>query len=500
LESQYREETSNAETRDLDEGKLLMALCRMIGVGKTDRDGKEGRETSFDGIGEACRLLASICQRAMDNGVGVSGAVVKDMMASIASPLLDALRSRISSCMDDSDGRQPIVDASITCMRAASCIICLVQTRCAQSKKAVGIMQELRSTTWSVLHSVDVGHDADVRKAAVGLLASLPLAGDSENTPQTALWSRSVKEGIVLLRLAVRDLFPVDAKERGDNSHLADKEEARQYSACCQEHETWMSTLHDSIDENTSNDVVDFHRREKFLLRVQCLTEYLLALMKMEGYPIHHPNNSNNNSEHFFYVPFPLQSLLDISETLLSFPLAAEIKHRSLPTRLRSTPVEGGFLSPNAAVQIAASIRCCGHDIFDATISTSRGAALDKARCIIAISMANLQSSVSRALLSVVVEGRKPQGDGKKEGISMQLRGCIPMRRKSIDTFRTVMLSMGSGVMSSAAMAKSVCRGLVLVGGCLLEQIQNCCGYGKDDDGSCWEEEWGTIDERGELV
>ncbi|KAL3802114.1 hypothetical protein HJC23_010870 [Cyclotella cryptica] len=505
LESHHRGEEGNTEssTSDLDEGKVLTALCRMVGVGKRhdSRKAKEGGETSFHLVCVACHVLTSICVHAMDNGMGISGAIVKDMIGSIASPLLDALHSLISSCLDESNERKA-VDALISCLKAASSIVCLVQTKSAQHKKTMGMMQALRSTTWSVLDSMDVNHNEDVRKAAVGLLASFPLAGDSETTPQTTLWSRSVKEGIVLLRFAIRDMFPVNEKERDDNNNNAsgdveEKEEARHFSSCCQDHKTWMSTLNDSVDENTSNDVVDCHRRDKFLLRVQCLTEYLLALMKMDGYPIQHHNNNNNT---FFYVPFPLQSLLDTSETLLSFPLAAEIKHRSLPNRSRSTPVEGGFISPNAAVHISASMRCCGHEIFDATVSTSRGAAFDKARRLIAISMANLQSSVSRALLSVVVEGRKQRGESKKDGISVQLRGWVPMRTKSIKTFHTVILSMGSGVMSSATMGKSVCGGVVLVGGCLLEQIQKCCGYGNDDAGSCWEEEWGTMDERGALV
>jgi hypothetical protein len=187
--------------------------------------------------------------------------------------------------------------------------------------------------------------------------------------------------------------------------------------------------------------------------------------------------------------------MLDASETLLSFPLAAEIKHRSLSSRLRSSPIDGGLISANAAISVAASMRYCGHILFEAAVSSCRGGVYGKARRIIAISMANLQSSVSRSLLSVVVEGRKV--DGRKDGILAQLRGSIPLRIKSVEMFRTVVMALGSGIMSSAA-SKSVCRGLVLVGGCLLEQIQRCSVTTKI--GVDMEEEWGTLAERGTLM
>jgi len=54
--------------------------------------------------------------------------------------------------------------------------------------------------------------------------------------------------------------------------------------------------------------------------------------------------------------------------------------------------------------------------------------------------------------------------------------------------------------MSSAA-GKPVCRGLVLTGGCLLEQIHRCCIINGDmvfEEEE--EEEWGTLTERAILM
>jgi hypothetical protein len=445
------------------------------------------RKTSWEIVAAACQVIISICQHAI-HGSLTHSSIVKDIVGSIACPLLDALCDAISNRIKikSNEKDSASIAALVSALKASSSILCLVQTRCAQNKAGERTLQELRTTAWSVLNSTEISHD-DVMKASAVLLASLPLAGDSDNTPQSTLWSQCVKEGILFLRFAINDFFPVNEQDK-DGISVGTVVE-KQWTAACTEHEKWISIVKESTDESRSNDAIDLYRRDKFLSRVDGLTEYLLALIRMEGYPSQHGCQTDLS-----FVSFPLQSILDISETLLSFPLAAEIKHRSLPSRLRCSPVDGGLISAHAAIRIAASMRSSGHTLFDAAVSSSRVASYGKARRIVSICMSNLQSSVSRGLLSVVVEGRKSI-DGRKDGISAQLRGSIPLRIKSIETFHSVITSLGSGVISSTATSKSISRGVVLVGGCLLEQIR-CCG----DVGSSMDEEWGTLGDRGHLV
>ena len=464
----------NGDKVDLEEGRVVMGLCRALGAGKKSKSDDE--HVDGDGaevIGAACQVLTSICRHAI-NSSGVSSPVVKDMIGAINAPLLNGLMDLMSTLQEAS-----AASTLVSVLKAAASVICLVQTRCTNSKAGETIMQNLRTTAWSVLNSAN---DQDVAKASAGLLATLPLAGDASNNALSTLWTKSVNEGILLLQYAISDVFPVNEKDKGGSLKDPATDSIRQ------DHQTWLQSLKSSVDKSADNDTIDADRRDRFASRVQSLTEYITSLIKLKDYSI-------NQGSNVLFVNLPLQALLDTSETLLSFPLAAEIKHRSLSSRLRSSPVDGGLISANAAIAIASSMRYCGHLVFETGVSACRGGAYSKARRIIAISMANLQSSVSRGLLSVVVEGRK--ADGRRDGISAQLRGSIPLRIKSVEMFRTVVMALGSGAMSSGT-SKSVCRGVVLVGGCLLEQMQRCCGG--VEDGVAVEEEWGIFEERGILM
>ena len=471
--------SENVDKVDLEEGRIVMALCRILDVGKKNKEEKE-EEGKFDASDElkkveaACQVITSICSHS-NNADKDDTSIVKDMMGSIAVLLLDGLCGVISKLEGTEKEDITTADTLISALKATASVISLVERRCSNSKAGEKMLQNLRTVAWSVLKSTK---DVEVLKAAATLLATLPLAGDSNNCSLSMLWTKSTLEGISLLQYAVNDFFPVSEERTGANM----KQET-----CFNDHKEWMKRLQDTTDETTDNETIDDNRRNMFLLRVQSLTNYIISLIKMDGYSIDH------DIDNILFVNFPIQFLLDISESLLSFPLVAEIKTRSIPIRLRSSPVEGGLISANAAIFIAASIRYCGHLLFDAAVSSCRRGAQSKARRIIAISMANLQSSVSRELLAVVVEGRRVEG--RKDGVTTQLRGSIPLRIKSIEMFRTVVSSLGSGLMSSSATSKSVCKGSVLVGGCLLEQVQRCCATSKRN-----EEEWGTLDERANLV
>jgi hypothetical protein len=483
----------NEERVDLEEGKILMGLCRILNVGtkntNENNDDIAISEERYEIIQAACQVIISIGCHA-SNGNGWNCTVVRDMIGSIVIPLLDGLGSIISSMVQQKISISHIItnDALISVLEAASCVIRLVQTRCSQNKAGERTLQNLSTVAWSALNSTN----DKVSKAAARLLATLPLAGDADNHSLSVLWSKSVKEGMMLMKLAVNDFFPID-EVKNDNSSKGSGED----TASSERHKTWMTTLKDSTDKTADNTTIDHHRRDVFLARIQSLTQYMLSLIQLKDYPIHHDNHNN-----LLIVSFPLQSLLNLSETLLTFPLAAEIKHRSLPPRLRSSPMEGGLLSPHAALSIAAYIQYCGQWLFHAIVSTSRSVAISHARRILSLSMSNLQYCMSEKLLSVVTN-RKVMSKDNGRNPSFQLRNSICLRRKSVEMFQTVVLSLGSSVMSSTGTNKSVCRGVMLVGGCLLEMIQKCCvgpSGGVNNGDSCLDEEWGTLDERGSLM
>jgi hypothetical protein len=76
------------------------------------------------------------------------------------------------------------------------------------------------------------------------------------------------------------------------------------------------------------------------------------------------------------------------------------------------------------------------------------------------------------------------------------------LRTKSVATFHVAAVSLGCGVMSSTCTSKSVSRALVLLGGCLLEQVRGVGNVVESGRGivNAVDEEWGTLGEKARLV
>ena len=157
-------------------------------------------------------------------------------------------------------------------------------------------------------------------------------------------------------------------------------------------------------------------------------------------------------------------------------------------------------------MDVAPSMKICGHTLVDVLLNMLRngggggGVLLRKARRIIGMVVSNLQSSCSVPLVSSVDGNRGRVGGIDKSrilgGLSWVLRNSIPLRIRSIQTFHCAVLSLGSGVMLSVGTVKSMSRALILVGGCLLEQVTATVSGVDDEMGN----EWGTLGEKARLV
>ena len=507
------------DTSNLDEGLILTVVCRILGVTvgrrkkKNDQQQqqqmqqneeeeeveeeskKASRQSSSDDlIRVALSIIASICDHAKDGMVSSLSSIDSqcafvegDMIGSVGSSLLDALRDSILSLYYQSNNEEKIT-VLIETFRAATSVITLLEMRLSRAEK---IINGLRDAAWLVLnnlHSLMDNTTASphaIQQAATILLASLPLVGNTDGSPPSKIWSQCIRDGILLLRWAINGFFPMPTI---DNSEA--KDESTKYPNLWKEHERWLSTVTnyqvgDGVD--LDGDPTDSYRARALQVRIGYLTSYIVSLIKMEGYPLHRANSFSSSA-----LLLPFDSLLDISELFLSFPLAAEGKHRSTKQRLRSTPVDGGLISPHSAMSISVELRLCGHTLFDVAMESCRGGsgALGRGRRIVAMAVANLQSSCSMALVASV-DGKRG-GDYRGQRIGW-LRGSIPLRTKSIQMFHNVAISLGSSTMSSSGTAKSMSKALVLLGGCLLEQTQ------KGED-SAIGDEWGTLAERAKLV
>jgi hypothetical protein len=547
--------------RDLDEGLILTAICKILGVhvgrrkklvveGEEDNhvdrandDGNVPSSNSYSssyGFSISCSalsILSSLCDHAKDGMVGslslngnTTGASIEgDMIGSIGTHLLDALHENIALCnvqLLQEEGAM-VLQTLLGSLKACASVVCLLETRLSRADRT---MQNLKEIAWMVLNNMPTTFTAydnnsnmtgsstqdklplldAVRNAATALLASLPLAGNSEGMPPSKLWSQNVSDAIILLQWAIHDFFPMlNVTSTGGEGASPQQQKQRQYPNLWKDHVHWMTLAKDASthvgDElDLGNDTTSTHRSRAWLSRIQCLTRFIVSLLRMEGYPLHRlPNNMPT-----LVIHLPLDSLLDVSEILLSFPLAAEAKHRSTKSRLRDTPVADGLLSPNTAMEIAPDVRLCGHELLNTVVESCRGGSgvRGRARRVVIMAVATLQSSCSSILVSVVDGSLRGGGGGVKDGssrlskIGSWLRGSIPLRIEAIRTFHVIAVSLGSGVMSSTGTSKSISRALVLLGGCLLEQIQDCGSNACQQSGVGMDDEWGTLGEIAKLV
>jgi len=521
----------------LDEGLILTSICKLLGV-TIGRKKKQQQQTdevsqsqsnitatgiqqqshrySYNLICGSLNVLLSICNHAKDydnssssanafttdNGVTMSCASIElDMISSIGSYLVDGLCDNILylyySNISDSSGNG--LEGLVGCFKVCASLISLLNIKLSKCTKSIA---NLYDATWLVLNNLTALSTptsekdlSTLQKAGTVLLSTLVLVGNSDGMPQSKIWSQSIVNGITLLKWAVNDFFPI-VDNGGSNN------EQRKQSSLWKEHDKWLSIAKEVPSSTTSNkneessldlskdDPTDIHRSQALQYRIQVLSNYIHSLLTMDGYPL--------QQNHMIGINLPLDTLLDISEILLSFPLAAEAKHRSTKSRLRSIPIKNGLLSPNSAMEISPSIKLCGHLLLDDTVESTRGAGiLSKARRIVGMSVSSLQSSCSLSLVSAVDGNRggstSSNASDRVSKIGIHLRESIPLRIKSIYTFHCVSVSLGSGVMSSTGTVKSMCRALVLLGGCLLEQVS---GSGDELSGG----DWGTLGERAKLV
>ena len=515
---------------NLDEGLIVTVLCRILGVtigrrkrkkvksdcqkmkqvndhnnavvdddddDEEEEESKSSRQSDNDGlIRVALSIIASICDHAKDGMVlslssidSRCAFVEGDMIGSIGSSLLDALRDNLLSLYHHQNNQDRMA-ALIDSFRAAASVVTLLEMRLSRAER---VISGLRDAAWLILNNLhswteDTASLHVIQQSATILLASLPLAGSSEGAPPSKIWAQCIRDGMLLIRWAIIGFFPMPTV---DNYEA--KAESTKHLLLWKEHERWLSFIAnyqvDGLD--LGSDRIDSYRARALQIRVGYLTSYIRSLIKMDGYPLHRANSFSSST-----LLLPLDSLLDVSELLLSFPLAAERKYRSTKQRLRSSPVDGGLISPDAAMSISVEMRLCGHTLFDAAIESCRGGsgALSRGRRIAAITVANLQSSCSIALVASVDGKRGGDYEGQRIG---WLRGSIPLRIKSIQMFHNVAISLGSGTMSSTGTAKSMSKALVLLGGCLLEQTQK---EEENESGTSGGDEWGTLGERAKLV
>jgi hypothetical protein len=202
----------------------------------------------------------------------------------------------------------------------------------------------------------------------------------------------------------------------------------------------------------------------------------------------------------FLEVKLDVDSILEVVERFMSYPMTSESLFFGTKLRLRDVPVEGGLISPRImATRVANELKRLGHEVLNILIQSVGGPALlPYARRIIRISYASLLTSCSGHVRKVMDPSSAGQLEGKKR---RWLHLSVSLRTRAVESVRIVNVAFGSDrtakIDSMKGKAESKSDGemaITLVAGCLMEQI------GAKDVEVSIEDNWGTLDERVSLM
>lgn len=362
------------------------------------------------------------------------------------------------------DESQHIVPV-LSILRAACSIVKLFGTKLSRS---VALLADLRKMAWAFL----AAPNKSLQDAAGCLLASLPLAGGTDRKMPSEIWNSGIQDNLSMISIIAEKVAPMATKAT-KNDNLSDES-----SHILQQ---WIIFLQQDVSSDQD--------RAKTIITI--LRGLVLSYRNYLS-----PDLNGDAASILLELKLDVETVLELAERFLSYPMSAESLFFRTKTRLRDEAVDGGIISPRImATQVANEIKGLGDDVLEVLINSIGGPALlPYARRIIRVSYASLLTSCSGHVRNVVDPSSAGQLDGKKR---RWLHQSVTLRTRAVKTLQTVIIAFGSDrtakVDSVQQKAESMSDGELavrLVAGCLMEQI------GARDVEESIEENWGTLDER----
>eukprot|EP00980_Cylindrotheca_fusiformis_P011720 scaffold2783_cov129-Cylindrotheca_fusiformis.AAC.21 len=359
------------------------------------------------------------------------------------------------------------VDPVVSCLKAASSLVSLFGTKLSRSTV---LLSDLQRIAWKFL----TANEDSIQISAARLIAVLPMAGGTDRMTPSFIWNKSVRDIISMTSAIVHTMAPLNKLSRSSGEGLSEDGRTRL--------ETWVTFVREEISEEDAR-VLTFHR---FL---RGLTLCFSSLISRDGLGRH---------DSFLLVDAKLdvESILEVVENLLAFPLSAETSLYKTKKRLRDEALEGGFISPRAAaILLGNQVKKFGHIVLDSLLQGLGGPKLlPFSTRIIRISYASLLTACSDPLKKVLDPTSGLRLDGKKR---RWLHHSIPMRILAVQTVTIVLGLFGNGKreMSTSASSRSDTeKAIALATGCLVEELSKFTDFDEKDSS------WGTFQERSTLV
>jgi hypothetical protein len=406
-------------------------------------------------VASATIAMDAICQHCIHSSQD-KFMVEQEMIGSIASQLISGL----SKTMKHLVGMVEVDEALVACCNCAKSIIILSNLKLSRNGSVVTAIHNVAKE----ILVCDEGGSVEVSgvvEAAASLIASIPLVGNSNGAPPMKLWSEMVLQQTGELASTLQAFFPLVKKlKRGKSSKGDDDLE-------------WIRDVRNTITSQASRLVL-------FFARAKGLVAVLTKLMEMDGY---HMSNVADGAA------LPITALLDVSEQMLLFSSIAETRFLATKSRLRDVSIEGGLLSPNAAVTIGNSMKHLGYALFESVILSLGTTALQYGKRLITIALTSLQSCSTLTLKRVIDSSSSADKNSRKKW----LHSSVHLRTRSIEIFTIVAQRLGPNV--AVTQNDHVSKALAFVAGCLLEQMTT-----NEQVNGIQDEHWGSEGERAKLV
>jgi len=454
----------NMESGNLssEEVYILSNLCRIL----IPQGGEDSLMYPSGVIAASAKVFFVICEYCRTHLSTVTSSVEHSMITSIASQVINGMNKTMQRLLVAISKTEKELEnahqALQYCCLSSSVVIILSNTRLSRSNAILDASEKVAHDV--LLYAGESDDTSSLLDAAATFIATIPLAGSSTGTSPTQLWTNKILMTVEELKSTILSFFPIVRSVKRKKGAIA---------VSNGESLAWITELRNRTASQTD-------RVTAFIIRMKSYVCIAKHLLKMDGYDISQSTNG---------MMIPITTILDCCEQMLNFSSIAETKYLSTKSGLCDVSIEGGLLSPSAAVAIANSVKYLGHDLFQTVLASLSNNSLQYGKQMLRITHSTLQSSSSYALRKVV----DPVSTTSKTSSKKWLHSSIPLRTRAVHSFILLMQRLGSSV--ATTQTDTITKILAFIIGSLLEQIGSTDSFTYNQD--C---HWGTIQDRIDLM
>ena len=343
-----------------------------------------------------------------------------ELLATSGKSWLSGLEKFLSSTLDRmalEDGLRrehddEVIAAIRSSLRASASLVSLFGTKLSRS---ASLTDSLQVVAWKAL---EAAHD-DVMFAASVLIASLTSTGGTDRISPSDLWNRLVEDSVSLLSKSLASLTPF-VKEGSYTIHNAT---ADMFVSRC-------SSAIRSADTDRARVDTFLHMMRALVTVFECALSREARICGADG------------TSHYLRVAVDVPALLDLSETLLSFPVSSESLFFGTKKRLRNEASEDSEFSPLAfASELSNPLKHLGLRLLSSSVQALGGPSLQPyAKRILQLGLAAFQSSASPYVKRAVESSAMPVSKRRR-----WLHSSLVLRSESATLLADAIRALGIG-------------------------------------------------------